>query len=163
MVDGKRGRKRTPSSMNPLLPLSLLTSDQPQSIPHSLLIVDTPSLRDLAAIATKSRQTFFPLVFFFFFQIRGSASFAVPGGMIERSLHSPPCLTAHKLPFLKLRWERRSPDPNTSIYPKNPTHLRIIIRWLIFQTIPKSLFYQSGCKFPSTAGISTLSQTSLHI
>lgn len=44
---------------------SLLTSDQTQSISHSLLFVDTLSLRDLAAMATKSRQTFFHYVFFF--------------------------------------------------------------------------------------------------
>lgn len=40
-----------------------------QSISHSLLIVDTLSLRDLAAMATKSRQPFFH----FFFSIRGPA------------------------------------------------------------------------------------------
>lgn len=69
--------------------------------------------------------------------MRGSASFAVPGGMIERSLHSPPCLTAHKLPFLKLQWEQLSPDSNTSTYPKNPTCLQIIIHLLIFTNTSK--------------------------
>lgn len=78
---------------------SLLTSDQTQSISHSLLFVDTLSLRDLAAMATKSRQTFFHYVFFL---IGSSAPFPIPEGMIERSLHLPPCLTAHKLSFLKL-------------------------------------------------------------
>lgn len=77
-------------------PPSLLTRDQTQSISHSLLIVDTLSLRDLAAMATKSRQTFF-------FLISGSTSFSIPWGMIERSLHLLPCLTAHKLSFLKLQ------------------------------------------------------------
>lgn len=48
----------------PSPPPSLLTSVQTQSISHSLLMVDTLSLRDLAAMATKSRQTFFHFFFF---------------------------------------------------------------------------------------------------
>lgn len=47
-------------------------------------------------LATKSRQTFSQS------SVGGEAPpLSVPGGMIERSLYSPPCLTAHRLSFLK--------------------------------------------------------------
>lgn len=141
----------------PSPPPSLLTSVQTQSISHSLLMVDTLSLRDLAAMATKSRQTFFH---FFFFLIE-----APPLRHPWRNDWKVTSLSAlsdsTQIVFSKtlecLLCERHS-SAYTFVFffftfkylnhPQAPTH---------------SLFYQTGCKSLSTPGILTRAQTSLHI
>ena len=60
------------------------------------LIVDTLSLQRPRCLATKSGWTFFPIF------CQGEAPpLSVPGGMIERSLHSSPCLTVYRLSFVE--------------------------------------------------------------
>lgn len=80
--------------------LSCSRADQTQSISHCWHTV----IAGPCCLATQSRQTFGVGAFFFsnlLSEGRSSAPPRPPGGMIERSLYSPPRLTAHILSFLR--------------------------------------------------------------